>query len=203
MMRDLIWVWDTSSRQMFRKLIKRIVVVFALFIVTLLCRVTIAADDPTFELSREEFRDAAFAGSSPDSRLVYIRAELRQAIENILQHPTSFLRTRYWLRDERSVWILDEIGKDQPITVGVIVDHRQGESRIVDLQVLAFREPRGWEVRHDFFTEQFQGVSRDASGEGLDTDIDGITGATLSVRALRKVAEVALLLDEHVRSISR
>ncbi|MAM69683.1 MAG: FMN-binding protein [Gammaproteobacteria bacterium] len=167
--------------------------------VTLGARVAIAADDPTFELSHQDFLQEVFAGEPPESKPVYIRGELRQQVETILQHRTTFLRTRYWMRDDLSVWILDEIGKDQPITIAVVVTHEQQQSTIEDVEVLAFREPRGWEVRHDFFTDQFRGAGRDASGRGLDTSIDGITGATLSVRALRKVAEIALLLDEHVR----
>ena len=63
----------------------------------------------------------------------------------------------------------------------------------LDHKVLVFRESRGWEVRHPFFTDQF----RDAGLTGelaLDRNIDGISGATLSVRALSRLARLALYL---------
>ena len=84
-----------------------------------------------------------------------------------------------------------------------MIEHRDGVSTILQAKVLAFRESRGWEVKQAFFTRQFQGASlRDPSfaRRGLDTKVDGITGATLSVRALKKVAEVALILDQYVRA---
>ncbi len=67
------------------------------------------------------------------------------------------------------------------------------------VRILAYREPRGWEVRHRFFTEQFDGA-RLAAGGGLDRDIDGIAGATLSVRAVRRVSELALALHRQLES---
>ena len=56
---------------------------------------------------------------------------------------------------------------------------------------------RGWEVRHSFFTDQFDDASlvKDAR---LDRTIDNISGATLSVRAVTRLARVALLLDQAV-----
>jgi hypothetical protein len=64
--------------------------------------------------------------------------------------------------------------------------------------VLIFRESRGWEVRHDFFTDQFKGVTLNDDRE-LDLPIDNISGATLSVRALTRLARLALYLhNNHV-----
>jgi len=103
------------------------------------------------------------------------------------------LRIRYWTRGSRTAWVLEEIGKTQPITTGVVIENH----RIALLSVLAFRESRGWEIKHDFFTRQFVqlGLSR---AQKLDKHIDGITGATLSVNAMRRVALEALILDHAV-----
>ena len=65
------------------------------------------------------------------------------------------------------------------------------------VRVLEFRETRGWEVRYPFFTDQFSGAhlsngQRDAQ---LDQQIDGITGATLSVRAVTRAVQAALYLS--------
>ncbi len=65
------------------------------------------------------------------------------------------------------------------------------------IKVLIFRESRGWEVRHDFFTQQFIDARLDVQYR-LDRNIDGITGATLSVRAITGLARMALYLHSQV-----
>ena len=65
------------------------------------------------------------------------------------------------------------------------------------LRILIFRESRGWEVRHDFFTAQFTGATLDED-RTLDRPIDGISGATMSVSAVTRLARVVLYLDRHV-----
>ena len=54
--------------------------------------------------------------------------------------------------------------------------------------ILAFREARAWEVRHPFFAEQFLGATL-ADDDSSDKRIDSITGATLSVRSVKKYYE--------------
>jgi hypothetical protein len=105
------------------------------------------------------------------------------------------MRVRYWQEQTQTVWIMDEIGKELPITTGIVVSN----GAIDRVRVLVFRESRGWEVRHDFFTNQFKGASMQEDGR-LNRQIDGISGATLSVRAVEKLARVALLLDPRVNN---
>jgi hypothetical protein len=115
-------------------------------------------------------------------------------VERILGHSAGALRVRYWSQEGRTAWILEEIGKTEPITTGIVVD----KGAIARISVLVYRESRGWEVRYAFFTDQFKGATLTALRE-LDRNIDGISGATLSVRALTRLARVALLLDAEVR----
>ena len=140
----------------------------------------------------EEFISDAFKSLVPEPNIIWIKDELRQQIESILQHKYKTKRTRYWSKNNRSVWILEEIGKKKPITVGIIID----EHKISLLKVLIFRETRGWEVRYPFFSKQFNQLSLTNNNE-LSKNIDGISGATLSVRALTKLARIALLLNKH------
>jgi len=137
----------------------------------------------------------AFGGTAPAPEVVWIDKTLRADIKRILGHEPGMLRMRYWRRDQRTVWILEEIGKDLPITTGIIVQ----DGAIESVRVLIFRESRGWEVRHPFFTSQFSGA-RLTGNEKLDRQIDGITGATLSVRALRKQARLALFLNQQTNT---
>lgn len=132
-----------------------------------------------------------FGGTAPAPRMLWITGETKAGVEDILGHGLGVLRLRYWAEDARTAWILEEIGKTQPITTGIVVD----QGRIARISVLVYRESRGWEVRHSFFTDQFIGASLEENRE-LDRGIDGISGATLSVRALTKLARLALFLHE-------
>lgn len=139
----------------------------------------------------EEFLDRAFNDAPPEPGLVWLSGDRKTAVRQLLGHDYPALRLRYWCRDERSAWMLEEIGKDMPITVGVVVEGKYIES----LRVLTYRENRGGEVATPAFTDQFNGTGLDPEG-ALDTRIDGITGATLSVRALTRLASVALYLSD-------
>lgn len=137
----------------------------------------------------EEFIREAFAGRPPAPQVLWLTEARQKDVERILGHRYPSLRLRYWASAARSAWILEEIGKDEPITVGVIVHG----GRIELLRVLVFRESRGDEVRHKFFTDQFQGAALEGDMR-LDRPVDGISGATLSVRAVTKLARLALYL---------
>ncbi len=143
----------------------------------------------------EAFIAEVFAGSPPQPAVLWLTGERKAVIRDILGHDYASLRVRYWRQDTRSTWILDEIGKEHPITTGIVVD----AGKIERVKVLIFRESRGWEVRHDFFTDQFQDATLDANRQ-LDRHIDNISGATLSVRALKKLARVALYLAQQVQA---
>lgn len=144
-------------------------------------------------LTPETFLEETFSGNPPAPAVIWLKSDIREQVNAILGHSYPALRIRYWLRDGRSAWILEEVGKEQPITVGLVVN----EGHLESLRVLVFRESRGWEVRHPFFTDQFSGAALDPRQE-LDRDIDGISGATLSVRALKKLARLALYLHSRI-----
>jgi hypothetical protein len=137
----------------------------------------------------EAFLDEVFAGSPPQPQVVWLRGDTRETTEKILGHRYPGLRIRYWSKDGRTAWILEEIGKERPITTGMVVN----DDGIERVRVLEFRESRGSEVRHPFFTDQFPGIKLTDEYK-LDRHIDGISGATLSVRALKKLARLSLYL---------
>lgn len=137
---------------------------------------------------------AAFPAGVPEARTLWINGDLRKSIEPVLGHRFPVLRLRYWDDGERSAWIIDEIGKELPITIGVTVANHA----IVNVRVLEFRESRGWEVRYPFFTDQFH-EARLTPDRRLDRHIDGITGATLSVSAVKRIARVALIFHDYLR----
>ena len=137
----------------------------------------------------EAFLDEVFKGAPPQPRVVWLRGDTRETTDEIMGHRYPGLRIRYWREGNRTAWILDEIGKERPITTGLVIN----DSGIELVRVLEFRESRGWEVRHPFFTDQFKGTGL-TDDYKIDRHIDGISGATLSVRALKKLARLALYL---------
>jgi hypothetical protein len=149
-------------------------------------------------LHPDEFVSRAFSGDTPPAQALWLPEALREELSRKFGWQPG-LRVRYWQQGERSVWVLDEIGKDKPITAGVIVS--QGE--IESMQVLVFRESRGWEIRMPRFTAQFANA-RLTAGQDLNQPIDGISGATLSVNAMKRMARVALRLHDQTsnRTIS-
>ncbi|MCB1878132.1 MAG: FMN-binding protein [Chromatiales bacterium] len=167
---------------------------YFLFVFLLICPIVMAGDE--VYQSPKSFLIEAFSGDPPAPSMLWLTPKLKEDARTILAHAYIGLRVRYWLRGGRSAWVLEEIGKEKPITVGLVVE----ADRLEYLRVLVFRESRGWEVRHGFFTEQFARTRLD-SDLSLDKDIDGISGATLSVRALTKLARLALLFHRQVSNV--
>lgn len=145
-------------------------------------------------LTRDAFLDLAFTEQQPELKTLWITDETRAAAKAAVGWAPAALRLRYWQGGSRTAWILEDIGKHKPITLGVVVADKQ----IGRVEVLAFRESRGWEIRYSFFTDQFSGLGLADDGY-LDKPVDGITGATLSVQATERMARLALWLDAQVR----
>lgn len=141
----------------------------------------------------DAFLKETFAGLTPETKALWITPDLKDRVTGILGHPPNAMRIRYWADGRRTAWIVEEIGKEKPITTGIVVN----DGSIERVKVLIFRESRGWEVRHDFFTEQFAGAVLTGQHQ-LDRNIDGISGATMSVSAVTRLARMVLYLDQQV-----
>lgn len=152
------------------------------------CISQVAFASETIYLSPPEFLAASLPGCEP--KTLWLKKEVKQAIEEMLERPFSGARVRYCLKDGKTGWILDEIGKTEPITSGIIID----QGRVEEVRVLIFRESRGSEVHRGIFVAQYADASLNGDNK-LDRRIDGITGATLSVWALNRQVKLALLLD--------
>lgn len=156
----------------------------------LLCVSGAAQAEEDVYLSVPDFMAQQFAAVPTPSMLWLDDAQRQQAISLSGEDPG--FRQRYWRDGDLSAWVLNVIGRDHPITLGISVK----DGRIASLRVLIYRESRGWEVRHPFFTKQFDQAQLE-NGK-LDRRIDGITGATLSVDALQRAARLALWLDQQL-----
>lgn len=139
----------------------------------------------------ESFVAEAFGGKPPPAKQLWLSGAAGEGYRTIMEEAPRRLRLHYWSEGAKDVWVLEAIGKEQPITAGFIVENET----LTLAKVLVFRENRGWEIRHPFFTRQFSGTHLTA-GQTLDKQIDGISGATLSVRAMVRMSRLALFLSQ-------
>lgn len=144
----------------------------------------------TVYLPPDQFIARAFAGSPPKPETLWLTRDVSAQAAQILGHAPAQLRQRYWQDAARSAWVLEEVGKEEAITAGFVVE----SGRILQAQVLIYRESRGGEIRHAPFLKQYEGAML-TSDYRLDRGIDGISGATLSVRAMERMARLALYFD--------
>ena len=139
----------------------------------------------------EKFLAVTFS-EVPEAQRILLTGDLSKRVKTILGHRYKKIRVPYWQKGCRSAWILEEIGKERFITTGFVVN----STGLEKVKVLIFRESRGWEVKHDYFGEQF--IDARLSDNHLTKRIDNISGATLSVRAVTKLSKMALMLHAHV-----
>lgn len=149
-----------------------------------------AVADTTY-LEPEAFLKQAFA-EVPQPGVLWLTGPTQDRLVAVLGHRYPQARLRYWRVGDRTAWILEEVGKEQPITAGFVV----AGGRIEEAEVLTYRESRGSEVHFPAFLHQFTGAALD--GDRLSNKIDGITGATLSVGAMQRMARAALVLNQFV-----
>ncbi len=141
----------------------------------------------------KNFISQSFINVTPQAKVLWLTQSDKKVIADILHHKYNRMRIRYWQQGNETVWILNEIGKEKPITIGVHIKNKA----IHHFNVLTFRESRGDEVRHNFYTQQFISAELTENNQ-LSQHVDGITGATLSVRATIKIARLALWFDAKV-----
>lgn len=124
---------------------------------------------------------------------LWLNAEQQKQVAEILSHAYAGIRIRYWQDGGRTAFILNEVGKELPITFGVVVQGQQ----LSAVEVLEFRESRGDEIKSEGFRAQFAGIALNSEGE-LNRSVDGISGATYSVRAMKKIVKLALYLQQQI-----
>lgn len=132
-----------------------------------------------------------FSGKVPKAGVLTLSTRQQDEIKRLIGRRYEASRVRYWSDGAKTAWILEEIGKTKPITVGYVTS----KGKILSVKVLIYRESHGWEVRQEFFTRQFREASLEGDGK-LTKRVDNIAGATLSTRALTRLAKLALYLDQ-------
>lgn len=93
--------------------------------------------------------------------------------------------------------ILNEIGKEMPITFLVCISREKDLPEISYIDVLVYRETRGGEIRSKMFLKQFFGKS-EKDPVSVGKDIRNIKGATLSAWATTRVVKKALAISRGI-----
>lgn len=144
----------------------------------------------------EAFVAAAFDGAPPAPTVLWYDPPRRAAASEILGHAPTTARVRVWRDGVRTAIVLDEVAHSFPITAGFVVS----DGRIEQARVLVYREARGGAVQRTEWLAGLEGRALRAD-RTLDGEVDGITGATLSVAAVSRMARLALYLsDEAART---
>ncbi len=129
-------------------------------------------------------------GSVPKTQAIRLTAHQQRAVKAILGKNYKTRSVRHWTKGDKTAFILEEIGKTEYITTGFVVKKGQIES----VKVLVYRESHGGEVARKSFTNQLRKTSLQRNRR-ISRKPRNIAGATLSVRAMTKLARLALYLD--------
>ncbi|MCI0526878.1 MAG: FAD:protein FMN transferase [Nitrospira sp.] len=129
--------------------------------------------------------------------MVHLTSMQKEQVYNLLGSRIREESYTFWLayKDQTPIAYLvtlDVIGKEQPITFMVAASP---DGKVLGVEILAYRESQGSEVRSKRFMQQFIGKTLSAPLK-LGRDIDSISGATLSSRSTAYAVKKALALVE-------
>ncbi len=148
---------------------------------------------------RDDVEKILFEQLGDSINVQYQQYHLPTKIKNEIQSEAK----QKFFRDEINYWTIksgtsqhfafvdNTIGKSMPITFLVIFSE-MGE--IIHVQILKYREPYGGEISSPSWTSQFKGLLFNTKLT-VGKNIDGISGATISVHSVTKgVHKLGLLL---------
>lgn len=147
------------------------------------------------DTASNDYLSQVFSGQVPNAKAIWITGDLKKKIIAAIGDDELKIREKYWQQGDDLVFILERIGKIKPITTAWHIRN----NKIIQTKVLVYRESRGSEITRSFFTKLFEGIGLIDRSE-LSTAIDGISGATLSVNAMKKMARQALIMAQHLNT---
>jgi hypothetical protein len=149
------------------------------------------------QAAQQQFLQQTFGSTLPAVQRLWLTPDMQTKITQLVGAPYQQTVIRYWQDPQeatRLLFILEAIGKEDWITAGFVVQ----QLAMQNTQVLVYRETRGGEIQSIGFLQQFRQLQmRD---QQLSRHIDGITGATLSVRAMTKMSKLALYFAEQIHA---
>lgn len=137
------------------------------------------------------FLTEAFGTAPPAPKVLMLDAAAQAKLSAAFGRAYPQAQLRYWKANGRSAWVLDDFGKAgyQLTTSGFVVK----DGAIDFARVLIYRESRGEQIAEASFLKKISGAK--IAGGKLDKTVDNISGATLSVKMMERMAAAALVLD--------
>jgi hypothetical protein len=139
----------------------------------------------------KSFLSSQFNGQVPEKKRLIIKKESKILIQKIMGDKYNKRIFSYWKNDDSTIWILNSIGKYKPITAAFVIE----SCKIKDSYVLVYREQIGYEIKYPNFLRQFTDAELDSNIK-LNISVDNISGATLSVNSMERMAKASLLLNK-------
>ena len=124
-----------------------------------------------------------------------ISKKIKKEIQNLTKQKFYREKIFYWtikINDQLHYALMDNtIGKTMPITFLVIFNEKQ---EVIYSKIIKYREGYGGEISGEKWLAQFNGMKQDSLYKH-GKKIDGISGATLSVKSFTKgISKLSLLL---------
>ena len=124
-----------------------------------------------------------------------IPKKLKKIIQNKVKQKFYRDQIYYWIIEvdgKKHYALLDNtIGKTMPITFLVMFNENQ---EVIHSSIIKYREGYGGEISGRHWLDQFLGMKNDSLFK-FEKEIDGITGATISVKSFTKgISKLSLLL---------
>ena len=141
--------------------------------------------------SELDFLNKVFNNQIPKKERIIVKGEYKEKIKSIMGNKYKKRMFSYWRNNTEQIWILNSIGKYKPITAAFITNN----CKVKSSHVLVYREQHGYEIKYPAFLLQFKETEMDKTLK-LNTKIDNISGATLSVNSMKRMARTALLLSK-------
>ena len=144
-------------------------------------------------LSEEEnsFLSVQFNDQIPKKKRLIVKKDTKVLLQKIMGDKYNKRIFSYWKKDNSTIWILNSIGKYKPITAGFVIQ----DCKIKSSHVLVYREQIGYEIKYPNFLLQFTGAELNSNID-LNIRVDNISGATLSVNSMERMAKTSLLLNK-------
>ena len=149
---------------------------------------SLAEEEKKFQLqvymTKKQAFEVAFPGADKvEKEKQWLTDVQRQAIGELCLQTIKETRFTFYVGKKNGkpmgyLLIDNIIGKSFPITFFTLLNT---DGTVRDVEIMVYREPRGWEVKNQAFLSQFFG--KDSTSDSRE--INSITGATLSVNALR------------------
>lgn len=143
--------------------------------------------------TEDEALEEAFPGSSFRKEVIVLDSFLKSKItenlgKNVYESSVDTYEARLDGKVQGYGFVMNQIGKTKDITFLVSMNP---EGEVVFVSILVFRESQGFEVKNKRWLAQFKGKDL-LSRLRVKKDIDNISGATMSARAVTKGVARAL-----------